>query len=66
MDRAPADGDAMIVTLEGFPDGLRCADCDEELVQGERYSVRIEGMVEDVPLTVVVCIRCADSKGELL
>lgn len=56
----------LIVTRQGFPHGVRCGDCNEQLALGERYFPRAEGMIGDALLTVIVCLRCADSKGEIL
>lgn len=53
--------DDMIVRAEEWPFGLRCADCDIEIVEGERYSTRLEGMIGDTPVTVVTCVACGTS-----
>lgn len=55
--------DAQIVTKADFPHGLRCADCDREMEPGEHYSARLEGFVDEVPLTVLTCELCALSDG---
>jgi hypothetical protein len=46
------------MTDEEFPFGLRCADCDVLIEPGDHYSQRLEGFVDDVPLTVLTCVPC--------
>lgn len=44
---------------EEWEDGLRCADCSRLLVEGDRYSERLDGLMGDIPIVVIVCITCA-------
>jgi len=46
------------VKPKDWPHGLRCADCNRRLGKGDRYCTRLEGMVDDVPLVVIVCPLC--------
>ena len=48
------------VTVEDFPDGLRCEDCQRIIHPGENYSERAEGFLDDDLLEVsLICVDCA-------
>lgn len=52
-----------------WPHGLRCADCERVLLDGDRYSERLIGLepipcngpgtCDAWPVTEIVCLRCA-------
>jgi hypothetical protein len=44
---------------EDWPHGLRCGECRHLFCEGERYSQRLFGFQEEVPVSVVVCVECA-------
>ena len=48
----------LIVRAEEYPFGLRCGRCHEEIHEGERYSTVLQGFIEAIPLTLVVCVSC--------
>jgi hypothetical protein len=50
---------ALVVRAEDWPYGLRCGECHREMTDGENYSRRLSGFVEDAPVSVVVCVPCA-------
>jgi hypothetical protein len=41
-----------------WPEGLRCAACGELFVEGQPISERLDGMVGDDFLVVLVCVPC--------
>jgi DNA-directed RNA polymerase subunit RPC12/RpoP len=49
-----------VVTDEAFPgEGvMRCTECGRELLVGYPYSTTPDGMVEDTPMSTVVCVYC--------
>jgi RNase P subunit RPR2 len=49
----------LVYREEEWPHGLRCAQCDHLLSDGERYSQRLHGFQDDVPILLVVCASCA-------
>lgn len=50
----------VLVETEDWPHGLRCADCNRLLEDGDRYSERLDSFTGDgVPLVVIVCVGCA-------
>lgn len=42
-----------------WPHGIRCMDCREKLNDGDPYTERLSGMVQETPVTEVVCLACA-------
>lgn len=63
------------VTYDDFPDGLRCADCTNEIQWGDRYTERPEGMMGDTfadltdePVIEVslICLRCAGLESDIV
>ena len=42
-----------------WPHGLRCMDCGRRLSPGQRYSKRLTGMADEVPVVEIVCVECA-------
>jgi hypothetical protein len=53
-----SDASTQLMMAAEWPHGLRCAECSQEITDGERYSTMLEGFVGDLPLTVVVCVPC--------
>lgn len=54
------DGDAGIVTAVGFPWGLRCADCSDEMPEGTAYvSWQIDVASDGTPMCLILCCGCA-------
>jgi len=49
-------------TAEEWPYGLRCIDCDKRFEEGDRYATRLEGFINELPLTEVICLECALSE----
>lgn len=48
-----------LVRTEEWPHGLRCFDCNTNLDDGDPYSERLYGFVDEVPAVEIVCISCA-------
>lgn len=49
----------MIATIDAWPYGLRCMDCDKRLL-GHGYSRRLVGITDaGDPITEIVCVPCA-------
>lgn len=46
---------------EEWPHGLRCAACHELFVEGQPISERLDSMVDEIPICIVVCVGCAMS-----
>lgn len=44
---------------EDWPHGLRCIDCDKTMEEGDRYASRLEGFIDETPVTYIVCLECA-------
>ena len=44
---------------EMWPHGLRCAECDRLMMEGDRYSEQLISMAEEVPVVQIVCVVCA-------
>ena len=44
---------------EHWPHGLRCGDCHQELVDGDRYSEQLVCLSGDTPVVRIVCVVCA-------
>lgn len=42
-----------------WPHGLRCADCDKLLGEGDRYASKLDSFIGDVPVVLIVCLECA-------
>lgn len=42
-----------------WPHGLRCWDCDTILDDGDLYSERLSGFVDETPAVEIVCVTCA-------
>src|SRR6187551_3654299 len=50
----------VLVEAEDWPHGLRCAECNRCLKDGDRYSKRLDGLTDDgVPTVLIVCVGCA-------
>lgn len=47
------------VSAEEWPHGLRCMDCDTSLDDGDPYSERLGGFVDETPAVEIVCLSCA-------
>jgi hypothetical protein len=66
-ERGPTTALGKPVIAADWPHGLRCAECDRELAEGDRYSERFYGLTapcEDGkcavrPIVLIVCLRCA-------
>lgn len=40
--------------------GLRCAECNRLMQEGDRYSERLHALTSDgIPIVVIVCVGCA-------
>jgi hypothetical protein len=50
-----------IVTPTGFPYGVRCTDCDRDLLAGDPYTDRAYSMCGNDMVTEIVCFYCANS-----
>lgn len=53
--------DGEVYHEEEWPHGLRCAECSRLFTEGERYSARLTGFQDDIPMTLIVCVGCAVS-----
>lgn len=51
----------LVVRREDWPHGLRCMDCDTKLDNGDLYSERLSGFVDETPAVEIVCLNCAVS-----
>lgn len=49
---------SLLVKSEEWPHGLRCMDCHRELIEGDIYTERLEGMIDDTPLVEIICSDC--------
>jgi len=49
----------LVVKTEDWPHGLRCMECNRELVEGDQYSERLSGFVDDTPAVHIICAECA-------
>lgn len=54
--------DGKVYRDEDWPHGLRCADCDRLLREGDRYSERLTGFQGEHPLLLIVCAGCATTQ----
>ena len=45
--------------IADFKHGCRCMDCDEPILYGEPYSRRLVGFQDDLPVSEIICWRCA-------
>jgi len=43
---------------EDFPHGLR-SKCHRLFKEPDRYSERLDGFIDDAPVTMLVCLQCA-------
>lgn len=48
-----------VVTTEGFPDGIRCARCNEIMEPGMRYAEIPDGFIGDTICVLLVCVPCS-------
>ena len=60
----------MNFTAEDFPEGLRCAECHVEFIEGQPIAQRLDGMDvwregelgpegEAVPFVTLICVGCS-------
>lgn len=54
--------DGLIYRDDDWPHGLRCGQCRREFREPDRFSERLDGFAEDVPLLQLVCLSCATSE----
>lgn len=47
-----------IVTPDEFEDGLICGECERAIEIGQPYTEKLEGMSDDIPVTMLVCVYC--------
>jgi len=47
-----------VVTVEEFPHGLRCANCDVDLPPGSPYTDIFDGFLGDTAACLLVCVDC--------
>lgn len=52
----------LIITEAHFPGGVLC-ECGTALLEGDSYSLRLDSMVGDLPLTRIVCPECGEGAG---
>lgn len=48
-----------VVTEYEFPGGIECPGCGKGLYEGDRYTERLTGLVNTIPLTELCCLECA-------
>jgi RNase P subunit RPR2 len=46
------------VTVELFPHGVRCYECNRELKPGTPFSEQLSGVVSGLVVVTVVCVPC--------
>lgn len=44
---------------DDWPHGLRCAQCDRLMQEGDRFSERLDSMIDETPIALIVCVSCA-------
>jgi hypothetical protein len=42
-----------------WPHGLMCAECPHVFREGERFTTSLYAFSDDVPMCLVLCLRCA-------
>ena len=48
-----------IVREQDWEHGLRCAECKQMLNDGDLYSERLSGFVDETPAVEIICVECA-------
>lgn len=56
----------LIVTAGGFPQGLRCVDCDALMPDGAEYRERLLTLgtlgAEDCAVVEIICVECDEEE----
>jgi RNase P subunit RPR2 len=48
---------------EEWPHGLSCIKCSKILVDGDRYATVLDSFIDDIPVTIIICLECALSEA---
>lgn len=48
----------MKVDKTGFPHGVRCSECRNEIPNGSTYAAKLDAMIGDTPIEMIVCEVC--------
>ncbi len=45
--------------VDEWEHGLKCMDCKQMLNDGDLYSERLSGFVDETPAVEIICVSCA-------